>query len=691
MANQKMNATSSRSHAVLIVTVRLSRDLGTGMPSKRTSKLLLVDLAGSERVARSGVEGQQFEEAKAVNLSLTALGKCIQALTDPTPGHIPFRDNKLTRLLKDSFGGSARTSLIVCIGPMRESANETTSSLAFGTRALRVENSLKVREEVDFQVLCRRLQAQVDLMHRDVELSEERVQQAEARMVEAETRAADLEVQQLAAEAQASSAKELEQMIQQLRDQVAEQQRRAEAAEGAAAGARKELQGLRDLDARRVKEKEKAVQEAARLRGQVDEMSASLAEAKDALAQSEDKYHRAMMAHGGGPGGAAASVEAASGASMEQVAELEERSARQEGEINYLVGQLREMEVTSALQRGAAVDRLLEHFVNIGTAIRRSGTARPLTETSTAARLLIAAQMAKYEFGLVGHDARAPPPDVPGIKDALLAALSDPSMVPSSRVSVAPPDGAASGVSESFFGEPAGVSMTIGLLSYPDRDVRLHAVKVLANLAADETRQVMILQEGGLPALLSILTNGDEEAACRVAAVRPRARALSPPRLSPARRHASQGLVRLTRGEREGSASRRREQEPKATPYVGPASAGGHGEPGDGRGEPGGARGRGRRAGARAPRPHGPRPADAPHGGGRPRQPLRQPGGGGGALRVRRRGAPGGDEHEPQRRRARAGGQGARELREVPGRADVPSGHRCAHPGRRTRGPGPAA
>lgn len=108
-----MNAASSRSHAILIVTVKLTKDNGSGTPSKRTSKLLLVDLAGSERVSRSGVEGHQFEEAKAVNLSLTALGKCIQSLTDPSPGHIPFRDSKLTRLLKDSFGGTARTSLIV--------------------------------------------------------------------------------------------------------------------------------------------------------------------------------------------------------------------------------------------------------------------------------------------------------------------------------------------------------------------------------------------------------------------------------------------------------------------------------------------------------------------------------------------------------------------------------------------------
>lgn len=615
VANQKMNAASSRSHAILIVTVRLRKDSSSGRPCWRTSKLLLVDLAGSERVSRSGVDGHQFEEAVAVNLSLTALGKCIQSLTDPTPGHIPFRDNKLTRLLKDSFGGSARTSLIVCAGPTRESANETTSSLSFGTRALRVENSLKVREEVDFQMLCRRLQAQVDVMHREVEVSRDRAQQAERRTEEAETRMADLEVQQLAAVAKAKSATDLEAMIQALRNQVTAHQQRAEAAEAANAAAAKEAKQLREQEAKRAKERDKAVHDAAVLRGQVDEMSASLAETKDSLAQAEEKLHRSTVAaEEGGPAGAASvSGAVVGGASLEQQAEAQERASQQDAEINHLASQLRDMEVASALQRGGAVDRLLEHLVNIGSTIRRSNSARPLTETQITARLLIAAQMAKYEFGLVGHDARAPPPEVPGVKDALLAALSDPTMVPSSRTGGAPPDGSSGGVSESFFGEPPGVSMTIGLLSYPDRDVRLHAVKVLANLAADETRQILILQEGGLPALLSILTNGDEEAACRVAAVR-----IDLPSHRPV---ASRGLRPFRPLDSSVSLS------PCPRSLTGRSR-----QSGDGRGESGGARGRRRTAGSRAPRPNGPGPADAAHGGGSSGEPVREPLGRGRAV-----------------------------------------------------------
>lgn len=45
-----------------------------------------------------------LEEAKSINLSLSALGKCINALAENS-SHVPVRDSKLTRLLKDSFGG----------------------------------------------------------------------------------------------------------------------------------------------------------------------------------------------------------------------------------------------------------------------------------------------------------------------------------------------------------------------------------------------------------------------------------------------------------------------------------------------------------------------------------------------------------------------------------------------------------
>jgi len=87
-----------------------------------TSTLYLVDLGGSERVKRSMVTGDRLVEAKHINASLTALGNCIHALTDKNSDFIPFRDSKLTRLLQDSLGGNAKTSMIITIGPANQSA-----------------------------------------------------------------------------------------------------------------------------------------------------------------------------------------------------------------------------------------------------------------------------------------------------------------------------------------------------------------------------------------------------------------------------------------------------------------------------------------------------------------------------------------------------------------------------------------
>nr|XP_024367219.1 kinesin-like protein KIN-UB [Physcomitrium patens]PNR26162.1 hypothetical protein PHYPA_030736 [Physcomitrium patens] len=167
-ANTKLNTESSRSHALLLVqvkkAVRTKEPAENGKmraPTIRRSKLLIVDLAGSERVDKSGSEGHTLEEAKSINLSLTALGKCINALAENSP-HVPIRDSKLTRLLRDSFGGTARTSLIVTIGPSPRHRGETTSTIMFGQRAMKVENMVKLKEEFDYKSLCRRMEAELD-------------------------------------------------------------------------------------------------------------------------------------------------------------------------------------------------------------------------------------------------------------------------------------------------------------------------------------------------------------------------------------------------------------------------------------------------------------------------------------------------------------------------------------------------
>ncbi|XP_053904969.1 kinesin-like protein KIFC3 isoform X2 [Malaclemys terrapin pileata] len=130
-----LNEHSSRSHALLIVTVR-GLDYSTGL--RTTGKLNLVDLAGSERVGRSGAEGSRLREAQYINKSLSALGDVIYALR-ARQGHVPFRNSKLTYLLQDSLSGDSKTLMMVQVSPVEKNTSETLCSLKFAERVRSVE------------------------------------------------------------------------------------------------------------------------------------------------------------------------------------------------------------------------------------------------------------------------------------------------------------------------------------------------------------------------------------------------------------------------------------------------------------------------------------------------------------------------------------------------------------------------
>ncbi|KAM6118002.1 kinesin-like protein KIFC3 [Pterocles gutturalis] len=130
-----LNEHSSRSHALLIVTVR-GLDRSTGL--RTTGKLNLVDLAGSERVGRSGAEGSRLREAQHINKSLSALGDVIYALRS-RQGHVPFRNSKLTYLLQDSLSGDSKTLMMVQVSPAERNTSETLCSLKFAERVRSVE------------------------------------------------------------------------------------------------------------------------------------------------------------------------------------------------------------------------------------------------------------------------------------------------------------------------------------------------------------------------------------------------------------------------------------------------------------------------------------------------------------------------------------------------------------------------
>ena len=138
VAATDMNDHSSRSHTVFMVYVSIELLGG----EKRRAKICLVDLAGSEKWKSHQMgtfSDSRIKELTSINRSLSALGNCISALLKPGRGHIPYRDSKLTRLLQDSLGGNTRTLFIVTLSPAMSSLEETTSTLQFADRAMRIQ------------------------------------------------------------------------------------------------------------------------------------------------------------------------------------------------------------------------------------------------------------------------------------------------------------------------------------------------------------------------------------------------------------------------------------------------------------------------------------------------------------------------------------------------------------------------
>ena len=150
-----MNSESSRSHAVFMLMLQQEKPDGSTV----RSTLSLVDLAGSERVTRSGATGAAFREAANINKSLSVLGNCISALTDTSRTHVPYRDSKLTHLLRDSLGGNTKTHLILTVSPSASDADETLSTLRFGARAQNIRNTIHVNQELSRDELRRKLSA----------------------------------------------------------------------------------------------------------------------------------------------------------------------------------------------------------------------------------------------------------------------------------------------------------------------------------------------------------------------------------------------------------------------------------------------------------------------------------------------------------------------------------------------------
>ncbi|GMF09458.1 unnamed protein product [Phytophthora lilii] len=142
-----MNENSSRSHSIFTIRIHSKEHNAAGEDLLRVGQLNLVDLAGSECVGRSGARNARAREAGTINQSLLTLGRVITALVDNLP-HVPYRDSKLTRLLQESLGGRAKTTIIATLAPCADSLDETLSTLEYAFRAKHIKNTPELNQKM---------------------------------------------------------------------------------------------------------------------------------------------------------------------------------------------------------------------------------------------------------------------------------------------------------------------------------------------------------------------------------------------------------------------------------------------------------------------------------------------------------------------------------------------------------------
>ena len=180
------NATSSRSHAVLeIEVVRRERHAGYTSVQSR-GKLSLVDLAGSERASETLNTGHKLRDGANINRSLLALANCINALGKKSNAHgkhaenmyVPFRNSKLTRLLKESLSGNSRTAMVANVSCGSDQYAHTVNTLKYADRAKEirthvVQNLQTVESHIgDYQRLIDNLQGEVVRLKKCVKQAE---------------------------------------------------------------------------------------------------------------------------------------------------------------------------------------------------------------------------------------------------------------------------------------------------------------------------------------------------------------------------------------------------------------------------------------------------------------------------------------------------------------------------------------
>lgn len=162
VSGTKLNSQSSRSHTIFMLELTSTNKI------KNVTKkgiLNLVDLAGTEKIKKTGAVGETLEEAKKINLSLSALGNVIHSLTS-NESYIPYRDSKLTRILQESLGGNFKTTLLVSCSPHSFHIEETISTLKFAQRAKTIKNKVKMNIKLSYDQLLKIIKGYKDEIYK---------------------------------------------------------------------------------------------------------------------------------------------------------------------------------------------------------------------------------------------------------------------------------------------------------------------------------------------------------------------------------------------------------------------------------------------------------------------------------------------------------------------------------------------
>ncbi|THG19576.1 hypothetical protein TEA_013990 [Camellia sinensis var. sinensis] len=185
-ADTLLNKQSNRSHSIFSITIHTKECSIEGIELIKCGKLNLVDLAGAENILRSGArEERARREAGEINKSLLTLGRVINALVDQSV-HVPYRDSKLTRLLRDSLGGKTKTCIIATISPSIYWLEETLSTLEYAYRAKNIKN--RPEQLMELQELYINQQQLVEELSEKLEITQREFEQTGQAILDLEER-----------------------------------------------------------------------------------------------------------------------------------------------------------------------------------------------------------------------------------------------------------------------------------------------------------------------------------------------------------------------------------------------------------------------------------------------------------------------------------------------------------------------